>query len=86
MFDKREVVLEGCRGSGKVCKPPWDGQEERQGSVLPTALGVNAAGACHSALLLESRIRCSEPSLQEFKVLLDYFNAEGCSERESCSI
>lgn len=46
----------GGRG-GKVCKLPWDGQEEKQGSVLPAVLWVNAAGIRCSALLLESKIR-----------------------------
>lgn len=44
-------------GGGKVCKLPWDGQEEKQGSVLPAVLWVNAAGTRCSALLLESKIR-----------------------------
>lgn len=80
------MFWEGFCGGGEVCKPPWDGREERQGSVLPAALWANAAGAHRSAPPLEPKIRCAEPSPQEFKALLDYFSAKGCSERESCSV
>lgn len=57
--------------------PPCDAQAGRQGPVLPLCAGLTLLVL--TALQLEFKIRCLEPSLQGFKALLGEFSAQGCS-------